>query len=144
MKKTTNFRADIEFDTFWHHFLLNEIVCFVQNNVVSSTVHIKNKIKKQCHFEHHYVSYSSLGRVEAGEEEEFSPGTPLSVSLLETQKNDTYRLPTRENKGDKPASGAVVAAQCPACHPTHSTRLDKVGWLSPPFPLINTRVLRGD
>jgi hypothetical protein len=45
LKKTANFRADIEFDTFWHHFLLNERVRFVQNNVVSSTVHIINKTK---------------------------------------------------------------------------------------------------
>jgi hypothetical protein len=33
----------LEIDTFWRPFLLNDTTCFVQNDIVSLTVHFKKK-----------------------------------------------------------------------------------------------------
>jgi hypothetical protein len=34
-------RTNLEIYTFWHHFLVNEMARFVQNNTVSFTAHKK-------------------------------------------------------------------------------------------------------
>ena len=45
-------RTDLKVDIFWRHFLLNEIACFVQNDVISFTVHLKKtESSKRCCFE---------------------------------------------------------------------------------------------
>jgi hypothetical protein len=46
---------------------------------------IKKKMQqKLCHFGWHYASSSSFGCAQAREEEDCSPTSPLSISLLET------------------------------------------------------------
>ena len=52
---------------FCRHFLLNETVHFVQNDVVSSTVsNKKKKSPKRCRFERHCGSFCSPGRARQG------------------------------------------------------------------------------
>jgi hypothetical protein len=45
---------------------------------------LKKRCSKWCHFGWHYASSSSSGCAQAREEEDCSPTSPLSLSLLET------------------------------------------------------------
>jgi hypothetical protein len=67
---------------------LNETTCFVQNDVVSSTV--KKERRKQCDFEWYYTSPSSLGHAQAGEEGDF---LPCNASFPFSPKNPKLTRP---------------------------------------------------
>jgi len=70
----------LEIDTFWRPFLLNETTCFVQNDIVSLTVHFLKKAKL-CRFNSVVHLIFPLDALQAREEGFFSLATPLSLSL---------------------------------------------------------------
>jgi len=111
IEQIKNWKLIQKFDNFWRIFLLNETTRFVQNNVISLTIHKKKRSKVL--FLQLRTSSSSSRRAKAGRRRFFFPSfvAPLSLSL-------SLWNPKKPIEGTSPAA---ALGQLHSGHPNHLT-----------------------
>jgi hypothetical protein len=110
----------LKVDIFWRHFLLNEIACFVQNDVVSFTVHLKKtESSKRCCFEwvHLLLPWTCYkqGKKKIIPLQHLSLSLSLSLSLynINLKIDKTHGLPLDEKTEETSFKGGCPVATRP-------------------------------